>query len=128
VAVSRTPMIWRPTSLWRAAVSLRVVLESRQRPSAAPSNSGPVWHPRHRCRLADAAAQENQSHLGYLEALLAGRYGGAESRVIIRLLHEAKLPRMKTLDGFAGGGRQPDSNATFRRHKLELLMPAAVSS
>jgi DNA replication protein DnaC len=51
-------------------------------------------------RLADAATRENQSHLGYLEALLAAEMEERESRAITRLLHEAKLPRMKTLDGF----------------------------
>jgi len=51
-------------------------------------------------RLADAATREGQSHLGYLEALLAAEMEERESRAISRLLHEAKLPRMKTLDGF----------------------------
>jgi DNA replication protein DnaC len=51
-------------------------------------------------RLADAAIREGQSHLGYLEALLAAEMEERESRAITRLLHEAKLPRMKTLDGF----------------------------
>jgi len=51
-------------------------------------------------RLADAATREGQSHLGYLEALLAAEMEERESRAISRLLHEARLPRMKTLDGF----------------------------
>jgi len=51
-------------------------------------------------RLADAAAREGQSHIGYLEALLAGAMEERESRAIARLLHEARLPRMKTLDAF----------------------------
>src|SRR3978361_2532856 len=51
-------------------------------------------------RLADAAIREGQSHRGYLEALLAAEIEERESRAITRLLHEAKLPRMKTLDGF----------------------------
>src|ERR1700710_1266131 len=51
-------------------------------------------------RLADAAIREGQSHLGYLEALLAAEIEERESRAITRLLHEAKLPRMKTLDAF----------------------------
>src|SRR3954470_24129776 len=50
--------------------------------------------------LADAAVREGQSHVGYLEALLAAEMEERESRAIARLLHEAKLPRMKTLDGF----------------------------
>jgi len=48
-------------------------------------------------RLADAATREGQSHLGYLEALLAAEMEERESRAITRLLHEARLPRMKTL-------------------------------
>src|SRR3954465_7367131 len=51
-------------------------------------------------RLADAAAREGQTHIGYLEALLAAEMEERESRAITRLLHEARLPRMKTLDGF----------------------------
>src|SRR3954454_7961985 len=51
-------------------------------------------------RLADAAAREGQSHVGYLEALLAAEMEERESRAIARLLHEAKLPRMKTLEAF----------------------------
>src|ERR1700726_2323978 len=51
-------------------------------------------------RLAEAAAREGQSHIGYLEALLAGEMEERESRAIARLLHEARLPRMKTLEAF----------------------------
>src|ERR1700709_2267328 len=51
-------------------------------------------------QLADAATREGQSHVGYLEALLVAEMEERESRAITRLLHEAKLPRMKTLDGF----------------------------
>lgn len=51
-------------------------------------------------RLAEAAAREGRSHVGYLEALLAAEMEERESRAIGRLLHEARLPRMKTLDGF----------------------------
>ena len=51
-------------------------------------------------RLAEAATREGQSHVGYLEALLAAEMEERESRAINRLLHEAKLPRMKTLDAF----------------------------
>src|SRR6202161_1193248 len=51
-------------------------------------------------RLADAAAREGQSHAGYLEALLAAEMEERESRAITRLLHEARLPRMKTLEAF----------------------------
>src|SRR4051812_20939823 len=51
-------------------------------------------------RLAEAAAREGQTHIGYLEALLAAAMEERESRAIARLLHEARLPRMKTLDEF----------------------------
>ena len=51
-------------------------------------------------RLAEAAAREGQSHIGYLEALLAAEMEERESRAIARLLHEARLPRMKTLEEF----------------------------
>lgn len=51
-------------------------------------------------RLAETAVREQQSHLGYLEALLAAEMEERESRAITRLLHEARLPRMKTLEAF----------------------------
>ena len=51
-------------------------------------------------RLAEAAAREGQTHIGYLEALLAAEMEERDSRAIARLLHEARLPRMKTLDEF----------------------------
>ncbi len=51
-------------------------------------------------RLAEAAVREKQSHVGYLEALLAAEMEERESRAIARLLHEARLPRMKTLEAF----------------------------
>lgn len=51
-------------------------------------------------RLAGAAIREGQDHVGYLEALLAAEMEERESRAIARLLHEARLPRLKTLDEF----------------------------
>ena len=51
-------------------------------------------------RLAEEATREAQSHVGYLEALLAAELEEREARAITRLLHDARLPRMKTLDGF----------------------------
>src|SRR3984957_6879842 len=51
-------------------------------------------------RLAEAATREGQSHVGYLDALLTAEMEEREGRAIARLLHEAKLPRMKTLDAF----------------------------
>ena len=50
--------------------------------------------------LADAATREGQSHVGYLDALLTAEMEERESRAVTRLLHEAKLPRMKTLEAF----------------------------
>ncbi len=52
-------------------------------------------------QLAEAAVRERQSHVGYLDALLSAEMDERESRAIARLLNEARLPRMKTLDGFA---------------------------
>ena len=37
---------------------------------------------------------------GYLDALLTAEMEKRESRAITRLLHEARLPRMKTLESF----------------------------
>ena len=51
-------------------------------------------------RLAEAAVREGQSHTGYLEALLAAEMEDRESRAVARLLHEARLPRTKTLEEF----------------------------
>jgi DNA replication protein DnaC len=51
-------------------------------------------------RLAEAAIREQHSHIGYLDALLAAEMEERESRAVARLLHEARLPRMKTLDAF----------------------------
>src|ERR1700712_5984260 len=51
-------------------------------------------------RLAEAATREGQSHVGYLDALLTAEMEERESRAITRLLHEARLPRMKTLEVF----------------------------
>jgi DNA replication protein DnaC len=51
-------------------------------------------------RLAETAVREKQSHPGYLEALLAAEMEERESRAIARLLHDARLPRMKTLEAF----------------------------
>ncbi len=51
-------------------------------------------------QLAEAAVRERQSHVGYLDALLSAEMDERESRAIARLLNEARLPRMKTLDGF----------------------------
>jgi DNA replication protein DnaC len=50
--------------------------------------------------LAELAVKEKQSHLDYLEALLAMELEEREHRLVSRRLREARLPRMKTLDEF----------------------------
>ncbi len=51
-------------------------------------------------RLAEAAASQQQSHLDYLEALLAAEIEEREQKTIQRRLKEAHLPKVKTLDEF----------------------------
>ena len=50
--------------------------------------------------LAQAALREGQSHLHYLDALLAAEIEERERRTIEGRLREARLPRLKTLDEF----------------------------
>src|SRR3954471_13514192 len=56
-------------------------------------------------RLADAAVREGQSHVGYLEALLAAEMEERESRAIARLLHEPAARGEAAADEDAGGVR-----------------------
>jgi len=51
-------------------------------------------------RLAEEALRESQSHTAYLEALLAAEMEERDSRAITRLLNEARLPRIKTVEAF----------------------------
>ena len=51
-------------------------------------------------RLAEAAASQQQSHLDYLEALLAAEMEEREQNTIQRRLKEAHLPKLKTLEDF----------------------------
>ena len=51
-------------------------------------------------QLAAQAVREQQTHLGYLEALLQAELEEREQRLIERRLREARLPRMKTLEEF----------------------------
>jgi DNA replication protein DnaC len=44
--------------------------------------------------------RERRTHLGYLEALLQTELEDHEQRLIERRIHEARLPRMKTLEEF----------------------------
>jgi DNA replication protein DnaC len=51
-------------------------------------------------RLADEAIKARQSHIGYLEALLAAEIEERERNTVERRIREAHLPRIKTLDEF----------------------------
>jgi DNA replication protein DnaC len=51
-------------------------------------------------RLAEEAVRAKQNHLGYLEALLTAELDERERNTVQRRIHEARLPRMKTLDEF----------------------------
>ena len=51
-------------------------------------------------RMADEAMREKQSHMGYLEVLLAAEVDEREHRTVQRRIIEAHLPRMKTLEEF----------------------------
>jgi DNA replication protein DnaC len=51
-------------------------------------------------RLAEEALQQKQTHVRYLEALLAAELDDREQRVVQRRLWDARLPRVKTLEEF----------------------------
>jgi DNA replication protein DnaC len=51
-------------------------------------------------RLAEVASRKGQFHAGYIEVLLVAEMEEHRSRAITRLLHEARLPQMKTLEAF----------------------------
>lgn len=51
-------------------------------------------------KLAEEARQQKQTHVGYLEALLAAEVEERERRLVERRLREARLPRVKTLEEF----------------------------
>ena len=51
-------------------------------------------------QLAEQAVRERRTHLGFLEALLQAEIEEREQRLAARRIHEAHLPRMKTLDEF----------------------------
>lgn len=51
-------------------------------------------------KLANEAIKERQTHLSYLASLLGAEVEDREQRVVERRLHEARLPRMKTLAEF----------------------------
>lgn len=50
--------------------------------------------------LALAAERDRQPYLGYLEALLAAELEEREQHTIARRLHDARVPRLKTLEEF----------------------------
>ena len=50
--------------------------------------------------LAEQAAKENQSHIRYLEALLAMESEERDRHAIVNRIRDAQLPRMKTLEEF----------------------------
>jgi len=51
-------------------------------------------------QLAEQAARERRTHLGFLEALLQAELEDREQRLVERRIREAHLPRMKTLEEF----------------------------
>jgi DNA replication protein DnaC len=51
-------------------------------------------------RLAEEAIKEKQSHIAYLEALLAAELEEREHNAVTRRLQEAHLPKLKTLEEF----------------------------
>jgi DNA replication protein DnaC len=51
-------------------------------------------------QLAQQAVRERRTHLGFLEALLQAELDEREQRLVARRLHDAHLPRMKTLEEF----------------------------
>ena len=50
--------------------------------------------------LAEQAVKENQSHIRYLEALLAMESEERDRHAIANRIRDAQLPRMKTLEEF----------------------------
>jgi DNA replication protein DnaC len=50
--------------------------------------------------MAEEAVREKQSHMDYLEALLAAEIEDRDHRKVERRLREAHLPRLKTLEDF----------------------------
>jgi len=65
--------------------------------------------------LAEAAVREGQSHLLYMDALLAAEVEERERHAVEQRLREAKLPRLKTLDGF-DFAQMPHLSATQLRY------------
>src|SRR2546430_6282860 len=51
-------------------------------------------------RLAEEAIKQKQSHVSYLEAILAAELEEREHNTVTRRLQEAHLPKVKTLEEF----------------------------
>lgn len=69
-------------------------------------------------RLAAEAARENHSHTSFLAASLLAEVEERERRAIARRLHEARLPRMKTLEEF-DFSKTPSVSPTLMRELAE---------
>lgn len=69
-------------------------------------------------KLADQAVREKQSHLDYLETLLAAELEEREHHTVQRRLREAHLPRMKSLEEF-DFSQAPKISATQIRQLAE---------
>src|SRR6266567_5161888 len=64
--------------------------------------------------LAEQAAKENQSHIRYLEALLAMESEERDRHAIANRMRDAQLPRMKTLEEFDFAQAPKISSARIR--------------
>ena len=69
-------------------------------------------------RMAEEAVREKQTHVRYLEVLLAAELEERERRVVERRLREAHLPRTKTLEEF-DFSRAPHLSAAHMRELAE---------
>lgn len=68
--------------------------------------------------LAEQAVREKQSHLDYLETLLAAEMEERERKTVQRRLRDARLPRMKSLEEF-DFSQSPKISATEIRQLAE---------
>lgn len=69
-------------------------------------------------KMAEEAVREKQTHVRYLEALLAAELEERERHAVERRIREARLPRVKTLDEF-DFARAPQISATQIRELAE---------
>jgi len=69
-------------------------------------------------RMAEEAVREKQTHVRYLEALLQAEVEERERHAVERRLHEARLPRVKTLEEF-DFSQAPQISATQIRELAE---------